>query len=110
MPQQLQSALSSRYARRLTLVKTFASCSEIPGGSAFFRFLNFFLLGRPSSLVAGTCSKYGSYRRIVRIWETCYVIIGAAHTSVPNLFCSVSLRIFLPTNFAITPLILAVVL
>jgi hypothetical protein len=56
---QLKSDMSRRYARRLTLVKTLASCSEMPGGSAFLRFLTL-PLGFPSSLVAGTLSKYGS--------------------------------------------------
>lgn len=46
IPQQLQSALSRRYARLLTLVKTLASLSEMPGGSAFFTLLSF-LLGPP---------------------------------------------------------------
>lgn len=61
MPQQLKRERSRRYARRLTLVKTLASCSEMPGGNAFLRFLSF-PDGFPLSRVAGTCSKYGSCR------------------------------------------------
>lgn len=56
MPRKLQSARSRRYARLLTLVKIFPSCSEMPGGRAFLRFLNL-PVGLPSSRVAGTCSK-----------------------------------------------------
>lgn len=60
IPQQLKRLISRRYARLLTFVRTFASCSEIPGGRALRLFLPFLLEGRPSSLVAGTVSKYGS--------------------------------------------------
>lgn len=56
VPQQLNRARSSRYARRLTLVRILASASVSPGGSAF---LFFFVVLTPS-LVAGTVSKYGS--------------------------------------------------
>jgi hypothetical protein len=59
IPQQLNSDMSSRYALLFTFVRTLPSCSEMPAGSAlrcFFVFLD----GRPPSLVAGTCSKYGS--------------------------------------------------
>jgi hypothetical protein len=60
IPQQLNKLMSRRYARRLTLVKTFASCSEMPAGRALRRFFPFLLDGRPSKRVAGTVSKYGS--------------------------------------------------
>jgi hypothetical protein len=57
MPQQLKRLISRRYARRLTLVSTLPSCSEMPGGKALRRFLVLVVDGRPSSLVAGTSSK-----------------------------------------------------
>lgn len=61
-PAKLNKARSSLYARRLTLVRTWASCSEIPGGRAFLRLLTFLSgLPLPSSRVAGIVSKYGSY-------------------------------------------------
>lgn len=59
IPQQLNKLMSKRYARLLTLVRIFASCSDMPGGKALRLFLPL-LEGRPSSLVAGTVSKYGS--------------------------------------------------
>jgi len=62
IPQQLNRLMSSRYARRLTLVKTLASCSEMPAGIALRLFFPFLLDGRPSKRVAGTVSKYGSYK------------------------------------------------
>jgi hypothetical protein len=61
-PKKVKRHMSSRYARPLTLVKTLASWAERPGGRAFFRFFVLDLLGFPSSLVAGTVSKYGSWR------------------------------------------------
>lgn len=54
-PRKLKRDISRRYARLLTLVKTLASWSEMPGGKAFLRLLG--LPGLPSSRVAGTDSK-----------------------------------------------------
>lgn len=59
-PNILNKLMSRRYARRLTFVRTFPSCSVIPGGNALRTFFVFFFDGLPSSLVAGTVSKYGS--------------------------------------------------
>lgn len=63
IPQQLHKLISRKYARLLTFVRIFPSCSDIPGGSALRLFLPF-LEGRPFSLVAGTLSKYGSYTTV----------------------------------------------
>lgn len=60
IPMQLKRLMSKRYARRLTFVRTFASWAEIPGGRALRLFLVLEEEGCPSSLVAGTVSKYGS--------------------------------------------------
>jgi hypothetical protein len=60
IPQQLNRLMSRRYARRLTLVRILASCSEMPAGKALRLFFPFLLDGRPSKRVAGTVSKYGS--------------------------------------------------
>jgi hypothetical protein len=60
IPQQLNRLISRRYARRLTLVRILASCSEMPAGNALRLFFPFLLDGRPSKRVAGTVSKYGS--------------------------------------------------
>lgn len=79
-PKQLNKLMSRRYARLLTLVKTLPSCSEIPGGNALRLFFVFVAEGEPSSLVAGTDSKYGS--------------------SLPNAFSSLSPKIFLLMIFA----------
>lgn len=59
-PRKLPKLMSNLYALLLTLVKILASWSERPGGSALRTFLNL-PVGVPSSLVAGTCSKYGSF-------------------------------------------------
>lgn len=67
-PQQLKRDMSSRYARLLTLVRTLPSCSEIPCGSALRLFFPL-LEGLPSSRVAGTVSKYGSYIPSAKIAE-----------------------------------------
>lgn len=64
IPQQLKRLISRRYALRLTLVRTFPSCSEIPAGRALRLFFVFFDDGLPSRRVAGTVSKYGSYSTI----------------------------------------------
>lgn len=74
IPQQLKSDISSLYARRLTLVRTLPSCSDIPGGRALRRFF-VFLLGLPSSRVAGTDSKYGS----CSVSETRAVVMMQTH-------------------------------
>src|SRR5258708_29460776 len=63
MPQQLHKLISRKYARLLTFVRTFPSCSDMPGGSALRLFFPFFE-GRPFSRVAGTRSKYGSYQAV----------------------------------------------
>lgn len=60
IPMQLKRLMSRRYARRLTFVRTFASWGEIPGGRALRLFVVLDEEGFPSSLVAGTVSKYGS--------------------------------------------------
>lgn len=56
IPRNEKRAMSRRYARRLALVRTWPSWTEMPGGSAFLR-LVILPVGLPLSLVAGTCSK-----------------------------------------------------
>lgn len=62
VPQRLNNPESNLYALLFIFVKTWASCSEMPGGRAFLTLL-VLPVGVPSILVAGTYSKYGSYDR-----------------------------------------------